>query len=214
MSTTPETFVGEFWQGVRRPVEKASTTPGTAYTSSAFFAAEQTSVFDSSWVGVACLDELSASGTVLVRSVGSRSVLITRDKEGTLRGFLNACRHRGTELLAADTNGLSTIRCPYHRWGYGLDGTLVATPRFTEVAVEGFDATDYPLKQLRVASFAGLVFANLDPTTAPLDEWFGDLGDRLSGGGGHYVSATRACGPRPDHSSRFMGGGCDRSGRR
>ena len=185
MSTSPDTFAGEFWQGVRRPVEEASTTPVAAYTSAAFFAAEQTSVFDSSWVGVACLDELSTLGTVLVRSVGTRSVLITRDKEGMLRGFLNACRHRGTELLSADSNGLSMIRCPYHRWGYGLDGTLVATPRFTDVAVAGFDTNDYPLKQVRVATSAGVVFANLDPATAPLEEWFGDLGDRLAGYGLH-----------------------------
>ncbi len=170
-----------FWSGVQQPVESASTLPAECYNDAAFFADEQRYVFDTSWVGVACVDELSEPGTVLVRPVGSRSVLVTRDGDGALRAFLNACRHRGTELLDADTTGLSMIRCPYHRWGYTLEGTLVATPRFTDVAVEGFDPADYPLKELRVSDAAGLVFVCLDPTTAPLDRWFGDLAPRLAG---------------------------------
>ncbi|NNE95559.1 MAG: aromatic ring-hydroxylating dioxygenase subunit alpha [Acidimicrobiales bacterium] len=173
----------EFWQGVRKPVESASTLPRDAYTSPGFFELEQTMVFDRGWVAVACADELSQDGSVLVRSVGSRSVLVTRNSEAEVRVFLNACRHRGTELLDADAAGLSVIRCPYHRWGYNLDGRLVATPRFTDVAVEGFDPSDYPLKSLRAEVFAGIVFACLDPTTAPIAEYYGDLGDRLAGYG-------------------------------
>ena len=183
MDSVTGAFEGDFWSGVRRPLEQAATTPAAAYTSAPFFAREQEAVFDSSWVGVACSDELREPGTVLVRNLGSRSVLLARDRSGELRGFLNACRHRGTELLECDTNGLSMIRCPYHRWGYSLDGTLVATPRFSEVAVDGFDPADYPLKAIRVDSFAGILFASLDSTTAPLAEWFGDLGERLAGYG-------------------------------
>ncbi|MFW2381801.1 MAG: aromatic ring-hydroxylating oxygenase subunit alpha [Acidimicrobiales bacterium] len=170
----------EFWQGIRRPVESASTLPAEAYVSEGFFEAEQAAVFDRGWVGVACVDELSA-GTVLVRPMGARSVLVTRNEQGDIHAFLNACRHRGTELLDCDSSGLSMIRCPYHRWGYRLDGTLVATPRFTDVPVDGFDPADYPLRPVRVEVFAGLVFVCLDPNTVPIADYYGDLSDRLAG---------------------------------
>ncbi len=173
----------EFWSGIRRPVEHAATMPAEVYTSPAFFEAEQRAVFDGGWVGVACAADVAIPGTVLVRSMGSRSILLSCGRDGEIRGFLNACRHRGTELLDCDTSDLHMIRCPYHRWGYGLDGTLVATPKFTEVPVEGFDPDDYPLKPVRIDTFAGIVFACLDPTIAPLTEWFGDLAEKLSGYG-------------------------------
>ena len=40
-----------------------------------------------------------APGGMSAESVGEYGVLLTRDKEGVLRGFENACRHRGHELL-------------------------------------------------------------------------------------------------------------------
>ncbi len=179
----PDYAAEEFWQGIRRPVEAASTLPAEAYTSEEFFQVEQTAVFESGWVGVACRDELTGPGTVLVRPVGVRSVLLSQDANGEVRGFLNACRHRGTELLECDTLGLSVIRCPYHRWGYKLDGTLVATPRFTDVPVQEFDPADYGLKPVRAEVMEGIVFVCLDPTTSPLTDYYGDLEDRLSGYG-------------------------------
>ena len=48
-------------------------------------------------------------------------------KKGELRGFLNVCRHRGSQLVLEDGR-YSVISCPYHRWGYALDGRLLATP--------------------------------------------------------------------------------------
>ena len=170
------------WAGTRRPVEQASSLPAEAYTDTEFFEIEQRRVFGTSWVAVGLVDELTP-GRLLVRRIGTTSILITRNADGELRGFLNSCRHRGTELAEADCDIAGTIRCPYHRWGYTLDGTLVATPRFDEAGVDDFDKADFPLHRVRVETFGCLVFACLDPTTAPLDEWLGDLGDRLAGYG-------------------------------
>ena len=170
------------WAGTRRPVAQATSLFAEAYADQAFFDLEQQRVFGTSWVAVGLLDEL-VPGRLLVRQVGGASVLLTRNADGELRGFLNSCRHRGTELAEHDCDIAGTIRCPYHRWGYNLDGTLVATPRFDEAGVDDFDKADYPLHQVRVASFGCVVFVCLDPTTAPLDEWLGDLGDRLAGYG-------------------------------
>ncbi|MGI9621584.1 MAG: aromatic ring-hydroxylating oxygenase subunit alpha [Acidimicrobiales bacterium] len=167
------------WVDTRRPVEAASVLPAEAYADADFFAEEQDRVFATSWVAVALVDEVGP-GRLLVRNVGGKSVLITRDGAGQIRGFLNSCRHRGTELAQADCSVANTIRCPYHRWGYSLDGRLVATPRFDEAGVDGFDPADYPLHSIRIASSGCVVYACLDPTTPPLEYWLGDLEERLA----------------------------------
>ncbi len=142
-------------------------------------------MFGRSWVCVGTIDELRAPGggtgdRAIVRSVSGRSIIITTTIEGDLVGFLNACRHRGTELIECDGPLGPMIRCPYHRWGYRRDGTLVATPRFADVPLDGFDPADYSLAPVRVDHFAGLVFVCLDPDVMDLSDWLGDLGDRLA----------------------------------
>ena len=169
------------WDGVRRPLRSAFGLPPAAYTAESFFSAEQAQVFGRAWVVVGNAADVRAPGRLLVRSVGSRSVLITRGTDGVLRGFLNSCRHRGTELAEGDCDIAGTIRCPYHRWRYGLDGALLATPLFEEIPRDEFDPSEYGLVEVRVATWGVLLFACLDAETAPLDEWLGDLPARTAG---------------------------------
>ena len=171
-----------FWDGIRRDVAAAFGMPPAAYADEAFFAAEQRRLFGRAWVGVALAAELAAPGRLLVRSVGGRSVLLTRTGEG-IRGFLNSCRHRGTELAEADCDIGTTIRCPYHRWAYRTDGRLVSAPLFDSVPRQDFDRADWGLVPVRVETWGPVVFACLDERTPPLGNWLGDLADRMAGYG-------------------------------
>ncbi len=169
------------WVGTRAPLESATALRPEAYTSDEFFALEQRRVFEQAWVCVGLAEELAGPGRLLVRRVGGRSVILARDHDGVLRGFLNSCRHRGTELAAADCDVGGTIRCPYHRWGYGLDGTLRSTPFFDETTRTGFDRADHGLVPVRVDSWGLLLFACLADDTPPLRDWLGDLPERMAG---------------------------------
>jgi choline monooxygenase len=170
------------WAGTRRPMHEATGLHPGSYTSAEFFAIEQRMVFERAWVCVGITDE-AVVGRLLVRDVGRRSILITRSEAGDLRGFINSCRHRGTELAEADCDVASTIRCPYHRWGYSLDGALKATPLFDEIPRPGFDRADYGLVPVRVEQWGVLLFACLDDSTPPLEAWLGDLPERMRGYG-------------------------------
>ncbi len=150
------------------------------YADESFFAAEQEQLFGRAWVCVALSAELARPGRLLVRSIGGRSVLLTRTDDG-LVGFLNSCRHRGTELAEADCDIAQTIRCPYHRWHYSVDGQLVATPLFDSVPRDDFDPADFGLIPVRAESWGPLVFACLDADTPPLAAWLGDLDERMCG---------------------------------
>ena len=171
----------EFWSGTRRPLEQSSGLPPAAYTDGGFFALEQHRLFGRAWVAVASAAEVAEPGRVLVRPVGDTSVLIARDRDGVLRGFINSCRHRGTELASEDCTVSRMIRCPYHRWGYALDGSLVTAPLFDEVPRSDFDPQQLSLLPVRVEAWGLNVYACLDESTPPLAEWLGDLPERMAG---------------------------------
>ncbi len=182
MTVTAVSWAGEsLFAGTRKPLATATGLPPSAYTDTDFFTAEQANVFEHAWVCVGIANDVAQPGRLLVRDVGSKSIIITRDTDGQLHGFLNSCRHRGTELAEADCDIAGTIRCPYHRWGYGLDGSLKATPFFEEVPKADFDKANYGLVSVRVDTWGVLLFACLSPDTPPLQEWLGDLPDRMAG---------------------------------
>jgi phenylpropionate dioxygenase-like ring-hydroxylating dioxygenase large terminal subunit len=185
----------ETYAATRRPVDLAQTLTPEAYRSDAFFAVERERVFGKSWVAVGCSAQVRQPGDVLVTEVAGRSIFIVRNRDGQLRAFYNACRHRGTQLLAPDECRVKRfIRCPYHSWAYDLDGTCVGTPLFTgsEIPpdqqavfdmedVKEFDRADYGLLKISVDSWGPLVFVNLDPDPAPLSQDLGDLPARTAG---------------------------------
>lgn len=173
----------EAWAGTRNPTERASALDPARYTDAEVHRIELEQVFERAWVCIGLAAEATTPGTVLVRTLGRRSILITVDEGGVRHGHLNTCRHRGTELVDADCTVRATIRCPYHRWGYGLDGTLVSTPRFDHDTKPGLDPASLGLVPVRVAEAVGLLFATLDPDAVPIETWLGDLPDRLAGYG-------------------------------
>ncbi|MGA9277230.1 aromatic ring-hydroxylating oxygenase subunit alpha, partial [Ilumatobacter sp.] len=164
MTWTDETA----WSATRQNMRSATGLDPAAYSSAEFFAIEQERVFERAWVCVGVADELAGPGRLLVRTVGSRSIILTRNGDGELRGFINSCRHRGTELAEADCDIRGTIRCPYHRWGYSLDGALKATPFFEDVPRNDFDRADFGLLEVRVDTWGLLLFACLSDETPSL----------------------------------------------
>ena len=70
-------------------------------------------------------------GTGVRLRSGMSQRLLVRDEGGALRAFYNVCRHRGHELLeVGESSSGRFIRCPYHAWAYGLDGSLQGAPGF------------------------------------------------------------------------------------
>jgi phenylpropionate dioxygenase-like ring-hydroxylating dioxygenase large terminal subunit len=144
-----------------------------AFTSREIFELEQRAIFGRAWVHVADLADVPAAGDYTTATIGRTPVLIVRDrKTGELRGFLNACRHRGAQLLEGRGTCDKQIKCPYHAWSYGLDGTLLGIPYREEIAC---DASAMGLVPVRVGVIGPLIFACIDPTVPELATWVGEL---------------------------------------
>eukprot|EP00516_Mucochytrium_quahogii_P006503 CAMPEP_0203748978 /NCGR_PEP_ID=MMETSP0098-20131031/3699_1 /ASSEMBLY_ACC=CAM_ASM_000208 /TAXON_ID=96639 /ORGANISM=" , Strain NY0313808BC1" /LENGTH=542 /DNA_ID=CAMNT_0050637905 /DNA_START=297 /DNA_END=1925 /DNA_ORIENTATION=- len=127
------------WAATTVPPAEAYTLPPLTYSSDEFYEFEKKTVFSKSWVCIGMSEAVRQPGDTLVADVGGQPIFAVRDKKGELNGFLNVCRHRGSKLVTK--NGRNpVISCPYHRWGYALDGRLLATPMWD--TVEGGDRID------------------------------------------------------------------------
>ena len=76
---------------------------------------------------------------------GKTPVLLVRDEAGTLRAFLNVCRHRGSPV-AEGCGTARALKCPYHAWIYRLDGSLARATGVGEP--EEFDPAEFGLKEV------------------------------------------------------------------
>ena len=91
---------------------------------------EQRRIFRRAWHYAGHTGELSEPGSFVTTRAGEAPVVLLRDRDETLRAFVNVCRHRGF-ILCEGTGQRETIQCPYHAWTYDLDGSLRNAPRAT-----------------------------------------------------------------------------------
>ncbi|MGC4998855.1 aromatic ring-hydroxylating oxygenase subunit alpha [Streptomyces sp. DT195] len=111
-----------------------ATLPGRYYTDPEVFRREQEALLESMWFCAVRSADLDRPGAFRTVQVGRESVLVTRDRTGALRAFLNVCRHRGARLCTEESGEVRRgLQCPYHAWTYGLDGRLAAAPDLTKM---------------------------------------------------------------------------------
>jgi len=70
------------------------------------------------------------------------------------------------------------LRCPYHGWTYGLDGSLKGAPEFAGVC--NFERSANGLVPIRVASWECFIFVNLNREGPSLESYLGELSQRIS----------------------------------
>jgi len=156
----------------------ATTLPQRYFISPEIFAEEQAAIFSAQWVLVGHQSQIGKAGDYFVQEVAGESLIMARDREGSIRGFYNVCRHRGTRLCEDQSGHSSTIQCPYHAWTYGLDGRLIGVPHMERVP--GFDKADYSLHTVNLAVWHGFIFVNLADDPPPLEKWFAPLAGKFS----------------------------------
>ncbi|CAN5792629.1 N/A [soil metagenome] len=148
--------------------------PPDAYHSTTWYEREQREMFAKTWNLVAYTTDLPEPGDWCTAQVGHEPVLLARGADGEIRAFLNMCRHRAMAVAEGSGCGASSLRCPYHGWEYGLDGSLTRVPQ-RSAQFPGLDLDDLGLLPMAVGTWAGLVFVKPDPDAGPsFAEWLGD----------------------------------------
>ena len=118
--------------------------------------------------------ELPQPGMYVARTMLNKPLLFVRGQDGTVRAFLNVCRHRGARVCPEGSGKASRFVCPYHRWTYDRQGQLVGVN-----GVEKFgdaEKSALGLRALPCAERAGVIWAALTPDASfDIDDWLGDF---------------------------------------
>jgi len=92
-------------------------------------------------------------------------VVVVRGADKVARGFINACRHRGTAFAHGRGNSSGRLLCPYHHWCYDTKGKLIGVPEraaFADCNLETRNLIELPL-----AEKYGLLVMSPSPDIAP-----------------------------------------------
>jgi nitrite reductase/ring-hydroxylating ferredoxin subunit len=156
--------------------------------SPAFYEVEREAVFKRTWLNVGRVDQLPRAGSYFTKelAVAQTSLIIVKDKDGTVRAFHNICRHRGNKLVWQDfpqdeCSGVARqFTCKYHAWRYDLDGSLTFVQQESEFF--DLDKDDYGLVPVHCDVWEGFIFVHLgkEPEQS-LPEFLGPMITSLEG---------------------------------
>jgi len=157
--------------------------PAWVYNHPAMTRLEQQRVLMPSWQLVCHVNSIPKAGDYETFDLGPESVVVLRDRDGSIRAFHNVCRHRGARLLDGAGNCPATITCPYHGWTYRHDGGLIGMP--VREGFPGLDRAAHGLRTVRTDIAFGFVFVCLAPDSEfgappPVSRIWGKLGEELA----------------------------------
>ncbi len=160
------------------PLEEACTIPAAWYLDQRIVNLERECVFGRNWIAVGRADQVAERGAFFTLELAGEPLVVVRGDDGELRAFYNVCRHHAAAVATAPCGIVQHLRCPYHGWTYGLDGSLKGAPEFAGVC--NFDRGRNGLVPVRAATWEQFVFVALDEKTPPLDTFLGELPTKVA----------------------------------
>jgi anthranilate 1,2-dioxygenase large subunit len=161
------------------PHTDGSRVPYKVFSDDEIYAREQERIYRGpTWSFLGLEAEIAKPGDYKSTFIGDTPVVMTRAEDGTLAAWVNRCAHRGAMVCRLSRGNALTHSCVYHQWTYGTKGNLQGVPfRRGQKDATGmpkdFDPQRHNLRQLRVDSYRGLVFATFSDTVADLAEYIG-----------------------------------------
>jgi 3-phenylpropionate/trans-cinnamate dioxygenase alpha subunit len=146
------------------------------YSDDAVYRAEMERIFGRCWLFLAHESQLRQPNDFIRTFMGEDDVLVIRQKDGSIRAFLNTCTHRGNRLCRADRGNSKAFTCNYHGWAFSPDGRLAGVPLEQEAYFGELDKSRFGMVPVaRVESYKGLVFGCFDPQAPSLEDYLGDV---------------------------------------
>jgi phenylpropionate dioxygenase-like ring-hydroxylating dioxygenase large terminal subunit len=131
----------------------------------------------------------------LTMQLPRNKVIVARQPDGSVKTFVNLCRHRGALLEEESFQGCGRARlfsCPYHRWSYNIDGSLRTITRGSTFG--DIDKSTQGLIELPTEERHGFIWV-VDAADATIDvaTWLGpDMDSILAGYGLDELHCVRA----------------------
>jgi phenylpropionate dioxygenase-like ring-hydroxylating dioxygenase large terminal subunit len=152
--------------------------PKERYTSAEFARLEWDHMWTRTWLCAGRESDLERAGDYFTFEIGPESILVIRQRDGSLAARYNVCMHRGNRLREPGRGHAEKFACLFHGWEYGIDGCLEKALD-PESFPQGIDAQNLSLRPVLCDTWAGFVFVCLDPEAEPLRDYLGVIPEHL-----------------------------------
>jgi phenylpropionate dioxygenase-like ring-hydroxylating dioxygenase large terminal subunit len=172
--------------------------PVSDYIDKNLIKSEVNKIFYDHPVPIALSAELKENNSYKATKAIDTPVLVTRDKDGIVRAFINICKHRGAPVCSEGSGNKSRFSCTYHGWMYDNKGQLINI--FKSDTFGDIDATKIKLTELFCEERSGFIWVCLNPDIRyNLDEWMDGFDKELDDidlKNWHIFSNIKLDGPR------------------
>jgi nitrite reductase/ring-hydroxylating ferredoxin subunit len=116
-------------------------------------------------------EELPEAGSFITYDIVDETITVLRAEDGSIKAFYNVCQHRGRRLTEG-CGKAKMLRCRFHGWQWNLDGSVnKVLDRENWDGCPDFTDRDLALKPVKVATWGGFVFINMDENAEPLEQY-------------------------------------------
>ncbi len=152
--------------------------PKERYTSPEYAALEWEHMWTKTWLCAGRVSDLSRPGDYFTFEIGPESILVIKQRDGSISARHNVCMHRGNRLREPGRGHVQRFSCLFHGWEYDIDGTLTCALD-EHTFPQGVDPAQRSLRPVQCDTWAGFVFLNLDPEAGSLREFLGVIPEHL-----------------------------------
>jgi phenylpropionate dioxygenase-like ring-hydroxylating dioxygenase large terminal subunit len=158
--------------GSSATMAQSRTLPPGAYISREFFDLEMAKIFRKDWICVGHVSQVADIGDYFTVDLFGELLVVVRGTD-RIRVMSRVCLHRWAPVASGAGNA-KLFSCPFHKWGYGLDGQLLGAPFMEQAA--NFDPKTCTLPEVRseIIEPLGLIFISFSDSV-------GSISERLSG---------------------------------
>ncbi|MBL4622060.1 MAG: Rieske 2Fe-2S domain-containing protein [Immundisolibacteraceae bacterium] len=147
------------------------------FTDPEIYDREMEYIFESNWVFLCHESQLPNPNDFYTTHIGRQPVVVVRNQQGELNGFINACSHKGSKICLTRQGNTKFHTCSYHGWVFDNDGNNVAVKDNEDAAYsDAFKQLDFGLKKVpKVAEYRGWIFGSIEADVVSLEDHLGDM---------------------------------------
>lgn len=140
------------------------------YVSEDWAKLERERMWPNVWQFAAREEDMPDPGDTVVYDINEKSILLVRQKDGSVKAFYNVCLHRGRKIRT-ESGPAVHLRCPFHGFAWHHDGRFKEAPCAWDF--KHLEDKDMSLPELKVDRWQGFILITENHDLPPFREWIG-----------------------------------------